>query len=352
MANFLRGIDISNWQKGINLDAVPADFVIIKVTEGNYYVSPDWRRQYEQAVAGNKKVGLYHYANGGDVVTEAEFFLKSIGPAVNGSMLVLDWEGENNPSFGVNDFNWCNHWCTHIQQSTGVKPILYISQSVQGTFAARQFSFEYWIAQYASMNPTGYQDSPWNEGSYPCVMRQYSSAGRLNGYDGNLDLNKFYGSRSDWDVRTKKKGLVGPIPDKPTTKEPTGSTLELVEKVMNGTYGDGDARKNALGSRYKEVQDFINHIHSASKDTLVEESLAGKYGNGQQRATVLGSRYTEVQSEINRRANGDSVIYTVQAGDTLSGIAAKYNTSWQQLAKLNGIANPNFITVGQKIKIR
>lgn len=34
----LNGIDISNWQAGINLSAVPADFVIIKATEGTTYV--------------------------------------------------------------------------------------------------------------------------------------------------------------------------------------------------------------------------------------------------------------------------------------------------------------------------
>ena len=44
-------------------------------------------------------------------------------------------------------------------------------------------------------------------------------------------------------------------------------------------------------------------------------------------------------------------VYTVQRGDTLSGIAAKYGTTYQKLASYNGIANPNVIGVGQKIKI-
>lgn len=43
--------------------------------------------------------------------------------------------------------------------------------------------------------------------------------------------------------------------------------------------------------------------------------------------------------------------YTVKAGDTLSGIAAKYGTTYQKLASYNGIANPNIINVGQKISI-
>lgn len=45
------------------------------------------------------------------------------------------------------------------------------------------------------------------------------------------------------------------------------------------------------------------------------------------------------------------VTYTVVAGDTLSKIAAKYGTTYQKLAVYNGIANPNIIRVGQKIKI-
>lgn len=44
-------------------------------------------------------------------------------------------------------------------------------------------------------------------------------------------------------------------------------------------------------------------------------------------------------------------VYTVKSGDTLSGIAAKYGTTYQKLAEHNGIPNPNVISVGQKIRI-
>lgn len=49
--------------------------------------------------------------------------------------------------------------------------------------------------------------------------------------------------------------------------------------------------------------------------------------------------------------SGSDTVYTVKAGDTLSGIAAKYGTTYQKLAAYNGISNPNKISVGQKIKI-
>ncbi|GAB3873730.1 hypothetical protein GCM10029964_014480 [Kibdelosporangium lantanae] len=44
--------------------------------------------------------------------------------------------------------------------------------------------------------------------------------------------------------------------------------------------------------------------------------------------------------------------YTVRIGDTLSGIASKYGTTWQELQRLNGIANPNLIFPGQILRIR
>lgn len=44
--------------------------------------------------------------------------------------------------------------------------------------------------------------------------------------------------------------------------------------------------------------------------------------------------------------------YTVQKGDTLSGIAKKCNTTVDALQKLSGISNPNLIRVGQKLRVK
>jgi lysozyme len=45
------------------------------------------------------------------------------------------------------------------------------------------------------------------------------------------------------------------------------------------------------------------------------------------------------------------VSYTVVAGDTLSGIAARTGTTWQELARRNAISNPDLIRVGQVIQV-
>ncbi len=43
--------------------------------------------------------------------------------------------------------------------------------------------------------------------------------------------------------------------------------------------------------------------------------------------------------------------YTIQSGDTLLGIAIKFNVDFEELASLNNIADRNNIKVGQKLKL-
>jgi hypothetical protein len=111
-----------------------------------------------------------------------------------------------------------------------------------------------------------------------------------------LDGDVFYGDASAWDKYAGGKPSGGTT-TKPSA--PTASTLELAAAVMRGEYGNGDARKSALGSRYDEVQEFINHIFTASVQTLAKEVWAGKYGNGDTRKAVLGSRYDAVMNAVN-----------------------------------------------------
>lgn len=44
--------------------------------------------------------------------------------------------------------------------------------------------------------------------------------------------------------------------------------------------------------------------------------------------------------------------YAVKKGDTLTKIAKKYETTVQNLVKLNNIKNPDLILVGQKLRVR
>lgn len=143
-------------------------------------------------------------------------------------------------------------------------------------------------------------------------------------------------------------------------------TVEQAAKdVLAGKYGNGDQRKKAiqnLGLDYNAVQEKVNELLKrsvASKKSVSEiakEVLAGRWGNGDERKKRIiaaGYNYSEVQSKVNELAGASSyVYYTVKAGDTLSAIAKKYGTTYQNIAQMNGIKNPNVISVGQKLRVK
>ncbi len=93
-------------------------------------------------------------------------------------------------------------------------------------------------------------------------------------------------------------------------------------------------------------------------DTL--NSIAQRYGttvsaiaeaNGMSNPNLI---YVGQRLSIPRTSSvptNDSGIYVVQSGDTLSSIAARHGTTVNQLVQMNGLSNPNFILVGQRLAI-
>ena len=93
---------------------------------------------------------------------------------------------------------------------------------------------------------------------------------------------------------------------------PGGTASELARRVIAGEFGNGDARRAALGSRYSEVQAEVNRILAGGSsapaaqapaaddvDDLARRVIAGEFGNGAARRAALGDRYAEVQARVN-----------------------------------------------------
>ena len=80
--------------------------------------------------------------------------------------------------------------------------------------------------------------------------------------------------------------------------------MSLAWRVINEEFGNGEARKRALGSRYLEVQAEVNRILSGGSsssgsgevdiDALARAVINGDYGNGEERKRRLGSNYAAV----------------------------------------------------------
>lgn len=81
---------------------------------------------------------------------------------------------------------------------------------------------------------------------------------------------------------------------------------ELAARVIAGDFGNGDARRAALGDRYDEVQAEVNRIllggssgGSYDVEALARRVIAGEFGNGEERRRRLGSYYSVVQARVN-----------------------------------------------------
>lgn len=367
----LNGIDIASYQAGLDLAKVPCDFVIVKATQGTGYVNPSCSGHVEQALKLGKAVGVYHYVSGGNAVAEANYFVDNCKNWVGKVLFCIDWESNQNSAWG--NESYLEQLVNQVKARTGMPPMIYVQASRYSQVAAvaKRTNSGLWIAQYANMNATGYQASPWNEGAYSCAIRQYSSAGRLAGWNGNLDLNKFYGDRAAWNKYVGSgSGASVPTPAAPSDPLAGRSDEDLANAVIKGEFGNGDARKSVLGSRYAAVQAIVDRKLGGSSssgtkytvksgDTLsgiaakfgVSTSAISGYKSGNPNVIYAGEVLT-INGAKSGGASSSATYYTVKSGDTLSGIASKYGTSYQAIAKLNGISNPNVIYAGQRLRVR
>lgn len=188
----MQGLDISN-NNDVDLNNIDFDFVICKATEGNYFT--DWKCDgwVQQAKARGKLWGVYHYITGND--GEIDYFIDAIQGYIGEGLICLDWEQGSNSRWG--DEGYLESCVNRVKERTGIPPVIYAPQGSYPWDLASRCDCGTWVAQYPNYDSTGYQDAPWNEGAYSCVIRQYASTGYLDGY-GPFDLDKAYVDADTW----------------------------------------------------------------------------------------------------------------------------------------------------------
>lgn len=212
----LRVIDVSSNQGAIKVARIDCDAVIAKGTGGTNYVNKYCDPVLQQCFKLKKPAGVYHFAHEygkiNNPITESNYFINNCKNYFGKVIVALDYEvAINGHSYTQKDVKWCKQFIQNVIKRTGVRPLLYISKSLVSECnwsSVAKLNIGLWYAQYANYNRKGWLKNPWDDGKsvkpFTPVLHQYTSNGRIKGYNGALDLSLFYGNKLAWNKYAKK----------------------------------------------------------------------------------------------------------------------------------------------------
>lgn len=280
MGTTFKGIDVSVWQGFIDFDKVKLsgiDFVIIKAggSDDDFYTDSCFEINYNKAKKAGLKIGCYYIVGSNfDTIEKgtknAEYFAKIIKGKSFGYPIFLDLEltspsqkyGATTASIAFCDYliNLGYYVGIYASSISGFKDRLDIS---------RLNKYDKWIAQYTLNKPT-----------YPtdCKMWQYSSTGRIDGINCNVDMNISYY-------------------DYPS----------IIKNSNNSTISTNVS--TSANSNVKAVQSWLNANYKSGL------TVDGIFGNLTKKALVKA-----LQTELNKQYNANLVIDGIFGGKTKTAI--------------------------------
>ena len=197
------GIDVSEWQKEIDWAKVKADgiqFAFIRVgyrgsSQGTLNDDTYFKQNLEGALAAGVEVGVYIFSQAittKEAKEEAEYLLERIKdynitfPVVLDYEFVSDGRLKNANLSQKKATNICLEFCKTVS-AAGYTPMVYANPDMLTNYLnAEDISNQYaiWLANYTTETSyTGKYDY-W----------QYSSDGSVDGIEGSVDMNFFYGT--------------------------------------------------------------------------------------------------------------------------------------------------------------
>ncbi len=236
-SNYVKGIDISNWQGGAQLqEAKNAGYevAILKATEGATYLDPWFDNFYNQAKACGMKVGAYHFMSDfSDPADQAKFFWNKIKDKDLDVIPVLDVE-TNKKELGRSSFtDRVILFLETFEQLSGMECIVYSYTSfINSHLDSRVNGYKLWIAEYGrndGSKQTPSDNSVWNNWD----GFQYTSNGRISTFPGPVDLNEFKESMF-------KDGSVPSTPTEPSQPSDDIGVGSRV-RVIGNTYATGQS---------------------------------------------------------------------------------------------------------------
>lgn len=177
----IKGIDISHWNKKDTIDkyCTDHDFIIMKATEGKNFKDDALEEHYRKSKWYGLLRGYYHFARpdlGNSAEAEARNYLETIPEKQ--ALHALDVEGM---AVMMDDIDsWSERWMKYVEAHTGIKPVLYTSQSQVYKFnRVCSNNNGLWVARY---NLFVGSIKPWKH----WAIWQYTS--------NPIDKNKFNGN--------------------------------------------------------------------------------------------------------------------------------------------------------------
>ncbi len=193
----LTGIDVSEHQYDVDWNKVAADgidFAMVRLgyrgsTSGGLYLDEYFDRNMAGANAAGLPVGVYFYSQAVSVEEakeEAAFVLESLRPYRVSFPVVFDWEivgGDSARTYSVSRqtlVECTRAFCEQIREA-GYDPMIYFTRYLgYRKYILRNLTdYGFWYAEY--------EDRP--RFAIDFDMWQYSDTGRVDGIDGDVDLN-------------------------------------------------------------------------------------------------------------------------------------------------------------------
>ncbi|TLQ15694.1 LysM peptidoglycan-binding domain-containing protein [Lactococcus raffinolactis] len=196
-----------------------------------------------------------------------------------------------------------------------------------------------WIAAYPNYDVTpapNYNFFPSMDG---IGIFQFTSTYISGGLDGNVDLTGI-----------TDNGYKGGNPSKPNTETPAIDAGKEADKVKGNAKEVGMTVKVNFSSQNYATGEAIPQWVKGTSYQIIEKSGDKVLLDGIMSWLSVYDVETLNASTATSVTN-DSQTHIVQYGENLSGIAANYGTTWQELARINTLSNPDIIYSGQTLNV-
>lgn len=180
-------------------------------------------------------------------------------------------------------------------------------------------NYELWLAYYGDYNNLRDVETSWER----WIGVQYTDRGQVAGIRGNVDRDLYTESIFLSDTN-----------EIPNTENPNDS---INTEGITYTVQRGDTLSEIASTYGTTVQEIVD-INNIANPNLIYPGQTLRITTN---STIHGSE---------TRGTG-SITYTVQRGNTLSQIARAYGVTVNHIVEINDIQNPNLIYPGEKLRI-